>query len=115
MTMRGPGGLHRGAIVVPIIIGIAIGIAGTIIASWIFQPNIGPQTFKVYGGAMAAPNPAPTLVDQPVTVPYGAGPAFPPLSTSPKVPAADVTIVFTLSTGDATFNDGTLKKSVAVN
>jgi hypothetical protein len=82
-----------------------------------------PSTFAVYNGSLTAPKPFPTLVNSNVsatytvtthnvTVPNGMGPAATPISTTKPVGVQNAIVMFNLTTGDATFSDGSTSKSV---
>lgn len=116
---------HRqeGAATLWIFIGVVLLIAAIFVGFLQLRAAPGPVTFIVFNGSVTAPQPFPQLVDtgvgvtykvttNTVTVPYGAGPGFPPTASTPPVAAANAVVVFSLVNGDATFSDGSTSKSV---
>ena len=106
-----------------ILIGVAFLIAAAVILVLFMQAGPGPVTFTVYNGSITTPKPFPTSIDNnvsvtykvttnEVTVPYGAGPGFPPTSSTNPVAVDDAVVTFSLANGDATFSDGSTSKSV---
>ena len=114
---------QEGAATLLILIGIVFILAAVLIIGLQMSAAPGPVTFTVYDGSITAPQPFPTYLDnnvsvrykvttKEITVPYGAGPGFPPTSQTNPVAVEDAVVVFSLANGDATFSDGSTSKSV---
>lgn len=106
-----------------IVIGAAFVVASIAIIILFLRAAPGPVTFTLYNGSITTPMPFPSGVDSnvsvtymvttnTVTVPYGAGPGFPPISKTKPVAVEGAVVVFNLANGDATFSDGSISKSV---
>lgn len=104
----------RGAINVWVLVGIGLGLAAIIIYVAGLRSPPKPVSYIEWRGAVSA---APAAVTQPtsvsytvtrrsVTVPYGAGPGFPPMIATPWDKISGVPVIFTIATGNARFAAG---------
>jgi hypothetical protein len=114
---------RHGAATLWIIVGVAALIAGAIILIFSLGSPPKPVTGAAYSGSVSSPATFPTVVDSAITVTYyvktrnetrpsGAGAGFPPTTASPWVNADSVDVTFILADDDATFDDGTIRKTV---
>ena len=117
---------QEGVAVLWLLIGAAALVAALIIIGLQMAAAPGPVTFTVYEGSVTAPQSFPAIIDNDVsvtymvttkniTVPYGAGPGFPPTAKTTPVAVKDAVVVFSLANGDATFSDGTTSKNVTTD
>ncbi len=110
---------RRGAATIWIILGVAA-LVGAAIIGLMFWTRGGPPnaTHAAYSGALQSPTPFPATVNGEVRVTYrvrtrnetrpsGAGAGFPPTTASPWVGASGLSVTFTLTNPNATFEDGT--------
>jgi len=117
---------HQEGSALVVILVIVLVVLVVVVGALFAGTGPGPVQFIVYDGSVTAPASFPTILDdntptvsvtyavttKRITVPYGAGPGFPPSSQTAPVPVENAVVVFTLANGDATFADGSTSKSV---
>lgn len=114
---------RKGAVVLWILIGIAFLIAAAIIVVLYLGAPPSNVKYDVIEGKMTAPQQFPAVLDsdvtvtyqvtiKSVTVPYGAGPGYPLLSSTKPKPLENSRVKFILKNGDAAFADGSTTKTV---
>ncbi len=109
---------RRGVAILWVVIGVAA-VIGAIIIGVMFWTRGGPPTVThaAYSGAVSSPTPFPAVIDGETRITYrvrtrnetrpsGAGPGFPPTTASAWTGASGVSVTFTLTNANATFDDG---------